>query len=134
MASKKLPDTTIQIAEYGYSWQRGKELKSIDSKYGISVKYIFPAQSFTQTMVQYGHDTILILYTDDVYKDWWGMQNGLYSEVERTIIDVGTNQVSTSVYLPMIDDAYFYLKETGQILYAGKNSPYYGYTNINDMP
>ncbi len=33
-----------------------------------------------------------------------------------------------------LDECYAYYERTGQIFFAGKHSPYYGYTNINDMP
>lgn len=131
---KKLPDTTVKIAEYGYKWDKGREVKKADSNYGITIKYDFPAQSDIRTLVQRGHESALIFYTDGVYKDWWMANNGIAQEAKRKIVNAGANQVSMSVYLPMIDDAYLYIEETGEILYAGKNSPYYGYTNINDMP
>ena len=33
-----------------------------------------------------------------------------------------------------IDDVYAYCSSTGQILFAGRNTEYYGYANIHDMP
>lgn len=43
-------------------------------------------------------------------------------------------EIRFSIPIREIDDSFAYVEETGQILFAGKNSPYYGYTNINDMP
>lgn len=53
---------------------------------------------------------------------------------QKKQINAGANEISCSIYLPLIDTTYAYIKESGDILFAGKRTPYYGYTNINDMP
>lgn len=146
MASKnRLPNTTVQIAEYGYSWDRGRYNKLEDSNYGLSIFYTFQSSSSQQTIVSMGlsSEKIFILQADGKYEDWWGQTilpsgagNDYWKEHEtrRKCINAGTNEISCSIYLPLIDTTYAYIKESGDILFAGKNTPYYGYANINDMP
>ena len=138
-SGKRLPDTTVQIAEYGYSWGRGKYKKDANADYGISVFYNYSLSSSAQTLVTMclNPRVTLMLQKDGVYKDWWSQPasgNWETTEGERTVINADTNEVSCSIYLPLIDNTYAYIKESGDILFAGKRTPYYGYTNINDMP
>ena len=46
----------------------------------------------------------------------------------------GTTKIRFTLITSKLRDAYAYDSVTGQIFFAGKNTPYYGYTNINDMP
>lgn len=74
MASKnKLPDTTARIAEYGYSWGRGKYVKYENANYGLSVFYNFQSSSSQQTLVSMGlsSESTFMLQADGTYKDWW---------------------------------------------------------------
>lgn len=146
MASKnRLPNTTVQIAEYGYSWGRGRYVKVEDSDYGLSIFYTFQSSSSEQTIVSMGLSNIkmFILQADGKYKDWWGeteVPSGAdvdywkEHETRKKCINAGANEITCSIYLPLIDTTYAYIKESGDILFAGKRTPYYGYTNINDMP
>lgn len=43
------------------------------------------------------------------------------------------SSVVFSVQLSRIDDSYAYLVETGQIFFAGENTPYYGHYNISEL-
>ena len=52
----------------------------------------------------------------------------------RIIVAANANTIRFSLITANIDTSYVYVQETGQILFAGRNTPYYGYTNINDMP
>lgn len=42
--------------------------------------------------------------------------------------------VRFTIPIDKLDTCYAYNNLTGQIFFASNNSPYYGYTNINDMP
>lgn len=44
------------------------------------------------------------------------------------------NKIRFSIYIPNLLDCYAYIATTGQILFSGRNTQYYGYTNIHDMP
>lgn len=43
-------------------------------------------------------------------------------------------RIRWSILIANLDNCYAYCINNGQIFFAGKNTPYYGYTNINDMP
>ena len=45
-----------------------------------------------------------------------------------------TTRIRFTLLTEKLADCYAYAPQTGQIFFAGKNTPYYGYTNINDMP
>ena len=97
----------------------------------VTALYEFPAQSFIQTMVTYGlnYDAygVLRCYKNGVAFDWWGQST------ERTCIPIGTNGIRATALIDQLDECYFYLKETGQILFAGKNSIYHGHKNISEL-
>lgn len=46
----------------------------------------------------------------------------------------GTVKMRFTLFEAELNTCYCYDQVDGQILFAGKDSPYYGYTNINDMP
>lgn len=74
--------------------------------------------------------------TNDAYTqtDWW---NCRCDGSERSIAcNTGGTSMSGYVRLNIImdglADSYAYNATTGKVYYAGKNTPYYGKTNIND--
>lgn len=64
--------------------------------------------------------------------DYWGW-NSRNDEVTRNVININSDAIRFDIYIPMIDRCYAYLVETGQILFAGKNSIYYGHCNISEL-
>ena len=82
-------------------------------------------------------DYMCNIQNDGSFVDWWGQTNGIPNwttqESERDILNAGSNEISCSIYLPIIDTTYAYIKETGQILFAGKDSIYYGHKNISEL-
>jgi hypothetical protein len=64
------------------------------------------------------------------YTDWW---NNKLDGSERTFA-LGQNKcyVRFGFDPDGMADMYAYNSATGQVYYAGKNTPYYGKTNIND--
>jgi len=107
---------------------------------GCCVTELYSYQLFTtgayRTLVTTGGwgnvQGILTLWKDAVYVDYWGTNSA--DNYERAVIMPNTNGLRISLNMSRLDDAYALIKETGEILFAGKNSIYYGYTNINDMP
>lgn len=56
-----------------------------------------------------------------------------YAKGEATIYS-GTTRVRFTLLIDERDNTYSYNPTDGQIFFAGRNTPYYGYTNIHDMP
>lgn len=101
----------------------------------VSSLYEYPAQTSFQTIVATGltagTDGVMRTYIDGVYKDYWGTQ--ITDDWERTCVNSYTNGLRVTLQMDRLDDCYLYLKETGQILFAGKNSIYYGHRNISEL-
>lgn len=131
MASgRKAIDTTVKIFAKNSRWGIGGKI--YDDNYNIaSVIYEFEPQNVARRLFYDYLNTQLIIFENGVYKDYWTTRTG--ESDSRSVINANSNGIAVSVGNEHIDDAYAYLPD-GQILFAGKNSPYYGYTNINDMP
>ena len=136
-AAKKTIDTSPRILQYGVRYGNGNPATKPlieDNNYCITDKYEYEPQSTKQTLVTNGiGNTLLVFGTTGEYMDYWVWPNTA-DGTQRTVINVNSGMLSCCILISALDTTYAYLKETGQILFAGKNSPYYGYTNINDMP
>ena len=100
---------------------------SITKMYSVSLR-----TSNTRQALCYGIMPATLNYLDGVYKDYWN-QTVTSSPANVTIFNANVNQVCFTLKTSMIDDSYVILSD-GEILFAGKNSIYYGYTKTNDMP
>lgn len=49
-------------------------------------------------------------------------------------LSANADKIRFSIKVANLSNCYAYIDTTGQIIFAGKNTPYYGYKNINDMP
>lgn len=134
-SGKKVLDTSPIIIQYGVKFPQGDpETVGLvaDSSCCITDKYQYEQSNKVQTLVARGITTALIIYNSDgAYIDWWSWWSGT---TERRAINTQSAMISCTILIDQLTTAYAYIKDTGQILFAGKNSPYYGYTNINDMP
>lgn len=43
------------------------------------------------------------------------------------------SRISFSIEKTKLKDSYAYIVETGKILFAGENTPYYGHTNVSEL-
>lgn len=128
-------DTSPIITDYGYVLPNGNPFTKplVVSQDGcITDYYDFPAQTYTQTMTACGTCGSINLFIDDSYKDFWGWNSPNVPNT-RKVINIGTNRIRFGLYTAMIDDAYAFLVETGQIFFAGKNTSYYGHRNISEL-
>ena len=66
-----------------------------------------------------------------VYTDWW--HNKITGGTTATIaLSANTRYIRFGFDPDTMADMYAYNSTTGQVYYAGVNTPYYGKTNIND--
>ena len=138
------PDTSPKIAQYDKSWGRGVEVVNDDIGWCITEWYEFVPTSENLspfTLVGYvGTDvnrkTFQYYYSNT--HDWYYFNNtGTDAYNVRDINPAGKHAwkyISFSINTSKLDDAFVYVQDTGQIMFAGKNTPYYGYKNINDIP
>lgn len=77
------------------------------------------------SLLQYNNDN-----ADSPFTDWWSCRmNG----DERSIaLDANKQFIRLNLSMEQMSGAYAYNSATGKVYYAGKDSPYYGKTNINN--
>ena len=101
----------------------------------VTALYTYPKKSVTQTCVTTGGwgtvNGVMIVYKDGDCVDYWGTNS--QDNYERACINSNSNGLRISLNMSRLDDAYLYIKDTGQILFAGRNSIYYGHRNINEL-
>ena len=140
---KKVIDTSPKIAEYGCYYRR-HETKVIDTEWCFTewidvldaplnrctICDAFASQYITGSVPK----SYLYFFNDGSTDHYYGSSD--FSFFERGAVRTGVyiTSIAWSLKIENLDKCYAYLKETGQIFFAGKDSPYYGYTNINDMP
>ena len=134
-------DTSPVIENDGF-WTRTFGVKSLSPGWGITKFYNINDQvdgSSRRTYINgyVGADTSSITfqyYLSDGSTDWWYFAGTNPRCVINPPKDLRITKISFSIELSEADDSYAYIMETGQIIFAGKNTIYYGYKNINDMP
>ena len=133
LASEKEPiDTTVRIMQTGVYWDLRLN-RIADAQCAITEKYA-PDMQIPNDGNEFG--LALGFPPDDkehkyaVYRD--GEEKPFdYWTVVQPRFTAGGKYVSFSILLSAIDDCYAYVIDTGTVLFAGKNTPYYGKTNIN---
>lgn len=155
-------DTTAQIAKEGYVSEHtgtgtsASNYRETAKTYGgITIKYQLDAATTSLQLagiIPFADSTItkgvgcLIIYdsTDTIVNHldeqsntspnrWAQLATGTLTEFVSTLYTVGTySQITFSVDTRYLDDAYMYDYVTGQVFFAGENTPYYGMTNISE--
>lgn len=130
-------DTSPRIAEHGVYWSRTFGVKTDNNNWCITDWYNVENAPFGGAKVQgfIGADSNSITFQyrfSDGSTDWYYF-NGTYPRAlpistSKRIIDI-----TFSVQETEIDNSYAYIVETGQIFFAGKNTPYYGHANISEL-
>ena len=130
-------DTSPVIMQYDVRWGAGNPQTKplLEARgYCITTQYSYPAMSAKGTMVCYGTRYYGILWKDNgtTYVDYWGF-DAESSELTKNCLNIGSDTIAFSMNTSMLADSYAYIQETGQILFAGINSIYYGHTNVNEV-
>lgn len=131
-------DTTPIILDYGRRLNRGEgyyieSLSNICTTdyYNIepsdSVQYItYKLNSITDSYLNYH------CYKDGVYIDYWSERSVGDAIITDSKVSAGANQLRFTLFVDKIDDSFCYVNNTGKILFAGKNTEYYGKRTIYD--
>lgn len=142
MQTHKL-DTSPLIDKYDWRWGRGNETGQVSAGWCITEWYKFnPQKTGLVTIVGWiGNDSNQYTFQyhteNSTWRDWFYFNNGNAEGTRNIQNSSGIRllyEISFSIDMSLLDECYAYVLETGQIFFAGKNSIYYGYTNINDMP
>ena len=127
-SGKKVIDTSPKIAEYGkYCGRSGQEI-AVNENWCYTEYYpllINGSQYVCDNVTDTSHTYQYQQKADGTEWDFW------YGPRRKIFLH---NVIRFSIKIDNLDDAYAYSELSGQIFFAGKSTPYYGYTNINDMP
>lgn len=121
-------DTSPKIAEYGYSLARNGTGTYAASNWCYTDYYELKLNGKQRICDNNTNSSHTFQYQMNAEGTTWDFWYG-----PRQVI-TAYNIIRFSIVTADIDDAYAFSETSGQIFFAGKNSPYYGYTNINDMP
>lgn len=128
-------DTSPRIAQYGVKNPSGNPASKPyieDANYCVTVIYPYTSSASKQTLTLYGGSGNVILYDNGTYKDYWSFEAEIQPH-RRNVINANTNGISCPLKISMLADSYAFMVETGEILFAGRNSIYYGHRNINEL-
>lgn len=129
-------DTSPRIAEYGSYLGRGNDAVYSDPNYCYTDWYDLDFNGNASLTMVYANmpenpntNNVCYHYRNTITgtKDW-------YYFPRNVTISSSFNQIQFSIETAKLTTCYLYFQQTGEILFAGRNTPYYGYTNINDMP
>lgn len=131
MMQSKL-DTSPVILLYNAKYQANG---TYSAAYGLCVTriYNYPAMNFKATIAYYGTDSgTMIVYKTGTTNilDYWVLKNG---QSPRNCVNPTSDGMAFTLSMDKLNECYCYIVETGQILFAGKNTPYYGRRNISEL-
>lgn len=144
--SKGVIDTSPVITQTGvrYKGDDGVETRDgfcITKNYDIDITGIGDSQKIEFAGIIYSGDMSAVscnLHTlkDNAYVTYWGFIAKNSPTATPTVKPTNTaseiNQVAFSLYAAGTDYSYIYVTNTGQILFAGNQTKYYGMTNISE--
>ena len=126
-------DTSPRIAEYGKHLNRSNTGTTVSANYCYTKWYDLNFESYTRLdMIRGGmpeNDSVLTFQyrnTETGAADWYYFPNLSY--MSNTY-----NQIRFTIAISHLRDCYLYFRQTGEILFAGKDTIYYGHRNINEI-
>lgn len=117
----------------GYKIASGSKNPNADSNAGITNVYPFTALQTSGALCTYGCTADMQVMTNGVYTDYWSIDSESAPQTRTGVINAGTNGIKLTILLAKKDDCYAYIVDTGEILFAGVNSIYYGHHNISEV-
>lgn len=144
--SKGLVDTSPVITQTGvrYKSADGVETRTgfcVTKNYNIDKTGISDSQTIQLSVLIYSGDMSAVscnchVLKDDVYIGYYGIVSKASATSAPTVKNTSTsgeiNQIAFSLYDGGTDYSYAYVTNTGQILFAGRETKYYGMSNISE--
>ena len=150
----EVADTTAEIATEGYvsNYTGGRYATTAKTYGGITIRYPVTATTklYPAGVIPYANNTIanevgnVTVFNNDVHvahvnekssssdNRWAKEVAASYTEYSQSWDVSSYTQIEFSVDVRYLDDAYMYDKTTGMVFFAGKNTPYYGMSNISE--
>lgn len=130
-------NTSPKILEYGVHWNRMFGEKTDNSNWCVTDWYSVDNAPLGNILLVgfIGGDnpSITFQYHTVQNNDWYYFAN----QVGTRNIPLGSDNrlvdIAFSIEITEIHNSYVYVQETGQILFAGKNSIYYGHRNVSEL-
>ena len=129
-------DTSPVIVAYDMAYRSGNPAKMPPQPYSgrcITGIYRYTPDAHNKqtvvTMQAYGY---AVVYNQDAYVDYWNLYS-IVNEERRNVINIGSDGMAFTLLTENLSGSYAYILETGEILFAGKNTPYYGHRNISEL-
>lgn len=126
-------DTTPVIMEYNKQWNSSGNTESKNG-YCVTEKYKVP---WTAGM-KYKVKTSNTASHSSRICAWTGNETNFSTSWERSSGEINVNYTFANCWLSCtletadIDDCYLYENNSGNIIFAGRNTPFYGKQNINE--
>ena len=118
-------DTSPQILRFNVRWNRGT-LDVLDG-YCVTVIYDVGFSTNSRSIIGYNTSNQYNIFRDGQYVDYWNVGTG------REQVNANCNGISACIPMSKIEDAHLYFADTGEIIFAGRNSIYYGHKNISEL-
>lgn len=149
-ASWTIQNTTASILQSGAYYYDVGNTHAVREAENAAITVLYDldaattALSLSGVIVNDGIITSTSIGTLRVYKDgesvtYWGMYGrwakepaDSYTEYSKATTVSEFNQISFTVDSRYLDDSYMYDGVTGQVYFAGVNTPYYGMSNISE--
>ena len=124
-------DTSPVILQYDVRlWSDG----SITTKNGacITKSYDYDV-GLNRRFDHYGLASSTINYKNGEFFDYWNVPSDDAPKTNQILAASNTQQIQFTLITSLLDDCYVINVGTGDILFAGKNSIYYGHRNISEL-
>lgn len=144
--SSAVQDTTAEIETQGYVLTMNGGSYVVENG-GITITYtmdsattsLYPAGVIVQDGLFSTSTGVLTIYNSGTYVNYvdevnrWGKAPAAsYTEYKKSWSVNTYNQIKFSVDTRYLADSYMYDYNTGQVWFAGSNTPYYGMSNISE--
>lgn len=130
-------DTTVVITDENYGWNSSHQKVKFTGM-GISKFYDVPSNSnityyIASTLSSVSGVNKAVVYNDDTFVEYYST---IYNTLKANTNGIKTttgNKVSFPVPMSSVADSYAYVHQTGEILFAGENTQYYGKRNVSEV-
>lgn len=126
-------DTSPKILAYD---KRYYSNGSVIDHTGRCVTVLYPVNygDVSQPLLHYGLQFVLVCFKNNgaTFIDYWST-NSTSEEKTNGVINAGSDCIGATIQMDMIDVCYLINSLTGDIIFAGKNSIYYGHRNISEL-
>lgn len=122
-----LVDTTPRFIQESAKWTNGGNVVSQNYTNATEIYYVAPTSS-NRSLTYDKIENCFVIFKNGVFTDYWNKGTG------KEKLNANCDGIAATISKDYIDDAYLIINGTGEIVFAGKNTQYYGYLNINNMP